>query len=111
MTTSTHVTYPHIIKEEGKPARFARWPRFPIRQVVGDYLQYGWSVAEICWQYPHLNPAEVHSAMAYYYDHQSEIDDEIEAAITEFEESRRRTKPPPWLLRLRAEGKLPPEQG
>ena len=32
--------------------------------------------------YPYLKLAEVHSAMAWYYDHQPEIDAEIQANST-----------------------------
>src|SRR5688572_15245121 len=37
------VAYPHIIKEDGKPARLERHPRIRVAQLVMDYLAYGWS--------------------------------------------------------------------
>jgi hypothetical protein len=42
-----------------------------------DYLAHGWSAEEMCRQHPYLTPAEAHAAMAYYYDHAEEIDQEI----------------------------------
>ncbi len=66
------VTYPHIEKIPGESARLKRLPRIRIAQIVIDYLNHGWSADEICIHYPHLKLAEVHSAMAYYFDHQPE---------------------------------------
>src|SRR2546421_4020641 len=102
------VTYPHIEKIEGASARLRRLPRIRVAQIVIDYLNHGWSADEICIHYPHLKPAEVHSAMAYYFDHQAEIDSEIEAEQRLIDESRKNAKPTPVELRLRAQGLLRP---
>ena len=103
---SIDVTYPHIENREGEPARLRQTPRVRVAQIVMDYLAYGWSVDEMCRQHPYLTPAEAHSAMAYYFDHQAEIDGEIAAEIEEDEEWRKRTPQPPVLLRLKAKGLL-----
>ena len=34
---------------------------------------------EVCDQYPELTLAQIHSALAYYYDHREEIQAEIQA--------------------------------
>ena len=102
------VTYPHIEKVEGSSARLRRMPRIRVGQLVIDYLNHGWSADEICILYPHLKLAEVHSAMAYYFDHQSEIDGEIEEEQRLSAESRKNAKPTSVELRLRAQGLLPP---
>jgi Protein of unknown function (DUF433) len=101
------VSYPHIDKIEGSPARLKRLPRIRVAQIVIDYLNHGWSADEICLHYPHLKPAEVHSAMAYYFDHQPEIDGEIEEEQRLIAESQRNAKPTPAEQRLRAQGRLP----
>jgi uncharacterized protein (DUF433 family) len=51
-----------------------------------DYLAYGWSPEEICRQHEGLKLAEVHAAMAYYYDHRDEIDEEIQRELASLEE-------------------------
>jgi hypothetical protein len=54
--------------------------------------------------YPHLQLAEVYAAMTYYFDHQVEIDAEIQAA-DEFVAGLRADiegNPPPVLEKLRA---------
>lgn len=75
---ASEITYPHIVKPDGEPARLERVPRIRVAQLVVDYLAYGWSAEEMCRQHPYLNLAEAHAAMAYYYDHQEEIDREIQ---------------------------------
>ena len=47
--------------------------------IVADYLGRGWSAEEIVRQYPYLTLAETHAALAYYFDHQSEIESELMA--------------------------------
>jgi uncharacterized protein (DUF433 family) len=100
------VTYPHIQKIAGEPARLERLQRIRVAQIVVDYLNHGWSADEICIHYPHLRLAEVHSAMAYYFDHQPEIDGEIKEEQRLIEESRKNAHPTPAELRLRAQGLL-----
>src|SRR5215813_8196654 len=100
---ATRVAYPHIRKSKGSPARLKRLPRVRVSQIVIDYLNHGWSAAEIVIHYPHLKLAEVHSAMAYYFDHQAEIDTEIEAEQRLIEQARSNASPPAVELRLRAE--------
>ena len=57
------VTYPHIVKNPGEPARLERHPRTRVTMIVADYLWRGWSAEEIVRQYPYLAPAEVHAAL------------------------------------------------
>src|SRR5438045_4700195 len=105
---SVEVSYPHIEKLEESPARLRRLPRIRVVQIVIDYLNHGWSADEICIHYPHLKPAEVHSAMAYYFDHQSEIGMEIEEEQRLIEKSQKDAIPTPAEHRLRAQGLLRP---
>jgi uncharacterized protein (DUF433 family) len=102
---SVDLAYAHIEKEEGKPACLRQTPRVRVAQIVMDYLAYGWSVDEMCRQHPHLTPAEAHAAMAYYFDHQEEIDREIAAELKEAEAAAD-ASPSPFVLRMRAKGLL-----
>jgi uncharacterized protein (DUF433 family) len=87
--SSTTTSYPHIEKVEGKPASLTRVPRVRVAQIAMDYLAYGWSADEMCRQHPYMRLAEAHAAMAYYFDHQSEIDAEIQAELAIVQEERR----------------------
>ncbi len=70
--------------------------------IVSDYQGRGWSAEEIVRQYPYLTLAEIHAALAYYHDHQSEIDRELAAELSEYETLRRTSPENPTLKRLRA---------
>jgi uncharacterized protein (DUF433 family) len=96
------ITYPHIIKEVGKPVRLENHPRVRVAQIVMDYLAYGWSADEIHRQHPHLALAEVHAAMGYYYDHQSEVDAEIAAEVAEADQALATEQRSPVWLKLKA---------
>jgi uncharacterized protein (DUF433 family) len=47
-------------------------------EVALDKLVHGSSPEEIHFQYPHLSLAHVYAALAYYYEHQNELDSEIQ---------------------------------
>lgn len=94
------LSYPHVEKTPGEPARLQRLPRIRVAQIVMDYLAHGWSADEMCRQHPSLTLAEVHAATGYYYDHQAEIDAEISAECDEVEESSGLRSP--LMERLRA---------
>ena len=54
-------------------------------EVVLSHLAYGWSPAEIHFQYPHLSMAQIYAALAYYYDHKEVLDAQIEQDLREVE--------------------------
>jgi len=99
----TERTYPHLQQPSDGPARLARLPRVRVAQIVMDYLAYGWSADEMCRQHPHLKPAEVHAAMAYYYDHQEQMDKEISSEFGKMAAMHARS---PFYTRLHAKGLL-----
>lgn len=82
---STATIYRYIVKESAEPARLESHPRTRVALIVMDYLARGLSAEEIARHYPYLKLAEIHSAMAYYYDHQEEIDAEIQAELDQLE--------------------------
>jgi uncharacterized protein (DUF433 family) len=54
-------------------------------QVALDKIAQGWDADEIHVQYPYLSLGQIHSALAYYYDHQEDLDAEIERDYQEVE--------------------------
>src|SRR5438105_2553206 len=73
----TDLSYPHIEKPEGQPARLCSTPRVRVAQIVMAYLYHGQSVDDMCRAYDYLSAAEAHAATAYYFDHKTEVDAEI----------------------------------
>ena len=76
-------------------------------EVVYDYIG-GWNAEEIHEQHPYLSPAQIHSALAYYFDHKQTFDEEIQRQREEVERLRAQANADsPFLRRMRAEGRLP----
>ena len=46
-------------------------------RAIAGYYQMGMSADEIIQSLPHLTLAQLHAALAYYFDHQKEIDDDL----------------------------------
>ena len=100
------LNYPHIEKEENQSARLQRLPRIRVAQIIMDYLAYGWSVEEICRQHLYLTLAEAHAAMTYYFDHQEEIEQEIQQEWQQFQEDMSQSERSPFYSRMKAKGLL-----
>jgi hypothetical protein len=100
----SNLIYPHITKFNSEPAHLQRLPRVRVAQIVMDYLAHGWSAEEICRQHPYLMPAEVHAAMTYYFDHQPEIEAEIEQEWQQVKQARSVAPVSPFLARIRNQG-------
>lgn len=56
--------------------------RIRVQDVALWHERLGYSVAEIVAHYPQLTLAEVHAALAYYYDHREAIQQDIRDATT-----------------------------
>jgi uncharacterized protein (DUF433 family) len=59
-----------------------------VKEIVLDKLAYGWSPEEMHFQHPHLSMAQIHAALAYYYENQEKIDEEIRRDLEEVEQRR-----------------------
>ncbi len=70
--------YPHISfnKKILNGVPIISGTRTAVRTIAG-YYQMGMSVDEILETLSHLTHAQVHSALAYYFDHQKDIDKDI----------------------------------
>jgi uncharacterized protein (DUF433 family) len=103
----TTVTETHIRLDE----RGAAWiddTKTKVIEIACDQRAHGWSAEEIYYQhYGHLSLAQIHAALAYYFDHQTQFDQEIEKQIQESDELRAKNLDSPGRRRLRALGKLP----
>jgi hypothetical protein len=104
---ATQVMYPHREKPEGQSARLQRLPCIRVAQIVMDYhLAHGWSVEEIYRQHPYLTLAEAHAAMAYYFDHQQEIESEIRSEWEQAQHDTAKAPLSPFVVRMKAKGLL-----
>ena len=71
-------------------------------ELVREHLAYGWSADELHEQHPALTLGQIHSALGFFYDHQSEFETEMERADQEFARLRALTGESAAQRRLRA---------
>lgn len=68
--------------------------RISVRLIV-ELESSGKSVDEIVAMYPHINHAQVHDALSYYYDNRNEVDRFVEENTEEY--IREKYKGSSWL--------------
>jgi len=73
-------------------------------ELVLAHLAYGWSPEELHFQFPHLTLGQIYSALAYYWDHREELDQDIENRFRSVERLQRSFGESPLVARLRAKG-------
>ena len=72
-------------------------------ELVLDHLAYGWSPEALHFQHPYLGMGEIYSALAYYWDHTAELDQELERRLQCIEHVQQTTKLTPLAERLMAQ--------
>ena len=73
-------------------------------EIVLDKIAYGWSPEEMHLQHHYLTLGQIYSALAYYWDHQEEIDRDIERRLKFVDDMQRKMPASPLKKRLRAQG-------
>ncbi len=100
---NTATLYKHIIlNEAGVP--IVEGTTTKVIEIVLDVKAYGWSPEEIHFQHPYLSLGQIHSALAYYWDHQEELEADIKRRLLRIEEIRKELKPVPLVEKLGANG-------
>jgi uncharacterized protein (DUF433 family) len=76
MATAHRIRNPHVESVPGVcgGVPVIRGTRFPVRSIVEYVLRQGMTPEEVVAQWKRLTLGQVHGALAYYYDHQKEID-------------------------------------
>src|SRR5437879_2438046 len=73
----TQTEYKHIVlDEEGIPR--IEGTRLKVRLLVIQAIVNGWSAEELKWQFPQLTMAQVYAALAYYYEHEDEMNQQTQ---------------------------------
>lgn len=58
-------------------------------ELVVEQQAYGWSPEELHFQHPYLTLGQIHSALAYYWDHREEMDRDIRRRLERVDGLRR----------------------
>jgi len=95
----------YIVLDPVKGPRIAG-SRIKVSDIAIEGAYEGRTAQDAVEAYPHLKPASVFAALAYYHDHKDEIDRYIEETGKEFERLRAEAGPSDFELRMRAEGRI-----
>jgi len=95
--------YEHVILNDANVPIIAGTNMKVVELVLGK-MAYGWSPEELHFQHPYLTLGQIHSALAYYWDHQEELDRDIERRLQFVQQVQRTTPPSPLDARLKAKG-------
>jgi uncharacterized protein (DUF433 family) len=74
------------IELDGRGVAWIGGTQVKVTEVVLDKIANGWSPEEIHFQHPHLSLAQIHAALTYYYENQSQIDEQIRRGLKESDE-------------------------
>jgi uncharacterized protein (DUF433 family) len=91
--------YKHIKLDEDGTARVAG-TRSRVIDLVMERRAFGYSPEEMQRQHPHLSLAQIHAALAYYWDHQDALDAEIERRTEDVDVLQQSAPSPPVMERL-----------
>lgn len=95
--------YEHISLDQ-KEVPMITGTNMKVIELVIARKAYGWSPEELHFQYPHLSLGQIFSALAYYWDHQIELDQDIEDRLNRIDQIEPSLKPTSVKARLQAKG-------
>jgi len=91
--------YQHIVLDDAGVPLIAG-TTMKVIELVLEQRASGWSPEELHAQFPYLSLGKIHSALAYYWDHQEELDHEIADDMADIDDLREKN-PPPFNLLMR----------
>ena len=94
--------YEHVILREGVPVIAGTTTK--VIELALEKTAYGWSAEELRLQHPYLTLGQIYSALAYYSDHQAELDRDIERRLERADRIKGSLPPSDLAKRLRAKG-------
>lgn len=95
--------YEHVVLNEANVPIIVG-TNMKVVELVLEKIAYGWSPEELHFQHPYLTLGQIHSALAYYWDHQKELDQDIERRLEFVDQLQQEMRPSPLVARLKAKG-------
>ncbi len=95
--------YEHVVLDEAQRPVIQGTSMKVVELVLGK-IAYGWSPEELHFQYPLLTLGQIHSGLAYYWDHQEDMDKAIEQRLKEIDGLRASATPTRLQDKLKAKG-------
>ncbi|MGI8859070.1 MAG: DUF433 domain-containing protein [Rubrobacteraceae bacterium] len=94
--------YEHIMSDENHIPSIVG-TTMKVVELVVEQQAYGWSPEELHCQHPYLTLGQIHSALAYYWDHREELDSHIRRRLERVDELRSKNQPSELVERLKAQ--------
>src|SRR3989441_12414050 len=76
------------IEIDARGVAWAAGANTKVKEIVLDKLAYGSRPEAMHFQHPHLSMAQIHAALAYYYENQNKLDDEIRRGLEQADQLR-----------------------
>jgi len=95
--------YDHIILNEDS-VPMIQGTTMKVVELVVEKISYGWSPEELTLQHPYLTLGQIYSALAYYADHQDELNEDIERRLKLVNGIRQEIGPSALQTRLKSLG-------
>ena len=95
--------YEHIILNDTR-IPIIEGTTMKVVELVLAQAAYGWSAEELREQFPYLTFGQIYSALAYYWDHQDDLDADIEARVRKVDSIRSSLPESPLVKRLKGKG-------
>ena len=95
--------YEHVVLDSAKVPMIAG-TTMKVIELVLSHIAHGWSPEELHFQFPHLTLGQIHSALAYYWDHKEELDKDIEQRLESIDRLRGTLGESSLVARLKAKG-------
>lgn len=102
---SIKTLYEHIIFDKEKTPIIAG-TTMKVIELVLEKTAHGWSPEELHLNHPHISLGKIYSALAYYADHQKEIDKDIENRLQKIDEMQKASGPSILKQKLKSKGLL-----
>src|SRR5438874_9745601 len=97
--------YEHIVLDDAGVPRIAG-TTMKVIELVLERSAYGWSPDELHFQHPYLSLGQIHSALAYYWDHVEELDQDIKRRMEKVESIRQKVGASAIKDKLKAQGRI-----
>ncbi len=97
--------YEHIVIDENAIPIIAG-TTIKVVELVTESTAYGWSPEELHFQHPYLTLGQIHSSLAYYWDHAEELNKDIEHRLKNIKQMRQAAGPSPLVAKLKSSGLL-----
>lgn len=103
--TFTTTEYKYIELDESNVPYIAG-TTMKVIELVSAHLAFAWTPAELHLNHRYLTLSQIHSALAYYWDHKPELDADMQRRFEYAEQLRQSAGESALVKKLRAQGKI-----